>query len=436
MNGSKTTPNGHAKLEKRVRIASPPPSAATPEKSIRSTPPIKSGPSLGEIYSKSLPVAVYPLPAFIPHNPLSIIRIAWVALSHYLYPPTSHATKYYGYWSSATHSVHITDPKHIRALWEQGFFGKGNLSRSEPTWLAQERRRLGLDATETSEELTARRRQERDMLKRERAKAEQAAVEEQRLKEANGHVIASPHPKLSNPTGPNAPQPYSLTNLRKEKAKAEADLQQSSPPKPELSIASIEVPEPDNQEHLQLSSEEAFFLTYCLGILVVLDEKQRPIDTPSLFELCRQNSYFPPLAAEKLSPDDPFLVHYVVYHHFRSLGWVVRDGIKFSVDYLLYERGPVFKHSAFSVAIVPSYTDQYWQEQNNQTSIQKRKSARDWTWLHCINRVQSHVIKTLVLVYVDIPPPSKIQSHNIGATLRSYKIREFSISRWSANRNR
>jgi tRNA-splicing endonuclease subunit Sen2 len=43
--------------------------------------------------------------------------------------------------------------------------------------------------------------------------------------------------------------------------------------------------------------------------------------------------------------DNPFLVNYAVYHHFRSLGWVVKGGIKFCVDLLLYKRGPVFHHA-------------------------------------------------------------------------------------------
>ena len=43
--------------------------------------------------------------------------------------------------------------------------------------------------------------------------------------------------------------------------------------------------------------------------------------------------------------DNPFLVHYVAYHHYRSLGWVVKGGIKFCVDYLLYKKGPVFTHA-------------------------------------------------------------------------------------------
>lgn len=46
-------------------------------------------------------------------------------------------------------------------------------------------------------------------------------------------------------------------------------------------------------------------------------------------------------------PDDPFLVSYVAYHHFRSLGYVVKPGVKFSADWLLYKRGPVFNHAEY-----------------------------------------------------------------------------------------
>lgn len=50
--------------------------------------------------------------------------------------------------------------------------------------------------------------------------------------------------------------------------------------------------------------------------------------------------------AEELLPDDPLLVNYAAYQHYRALGWCVRSGVKFCVDWLLYRRGPVFSHSA------------------------------------------------------------------------------------------
>lgn len=42
-------------------------------------------------------------------------------------------------------------------------------------------------------------------------------------------------------------------------------------------------------------------------------------------------------SAMRLRPDNPFIVSYVVYHHYRSLGWVVRNGVKFCVDWVLYK---------------------------------------------------------------------------------------------------
>ena len=50
-----------------------------------------------------------------------------------------------------------------------------------------------------------------------------------------------------------------------------------------------------------------------------------------------------------LQHDNPFLIQYVVYHHYRSLGWVVKGGLKFCVDYLLYKRGPVFSHAEYAL---------------------------------------------------------------------------------------
>ena len=65
------------------------------------------------------------------------------------------------------------------------------------------------------------------------------------------------------------------------------------------------------------------------------------------FQACELPPRIPPpvKSVESLQFDNPFLVNYVVYHHYRSLGWVIKGGIKFCVDYLLYKRGPVFTHA-------------------------------------------------------------------------------------------
>ncbi|KAA8573441.1 hypothetical protein EYC84_005026 [Monilinia fructicola] len=226
----------------------------------------------------------------------------------------------------------------------------------------------------------------------------------------------------------------------------------SQPPSPGRIVASTEE-KPDaplevtldeemvieDQEHFQLTMEEAFFLSYGLGALTVLDPVTKsPISNQDLFSLFRKTSYFPPALNPSLSTDDPFLVNYVVYHHFRSLGWVVRGGTKFSVDYLLYNRGPVFSHAEFAVLILPSYSDPYWSSGPFLQNYVRGKQERSWSWMHCINRVITQVKKTLILVYVDIPAPvdGSNKENSVDELLQKYKVREVVLKRWSPNRSR
>jgi tRNA-splicing endonuclease subunit Sen2 len=191
-----------------------------------------------------------------------------------------------------------------------------------------------------------------------------------------------------------------------------------------------------NKEHFQLAPEEAFFLVFALGALKVVDPvTNSPISTEHLLSLFRSYSYFPPRpAGSGLRPDDPFLVNYAVYHHFRSLGWVPRHGIKFGVDWIIYQRGPVFDHSEFGIMVMPAYSDPVWEGHEHD------EPKRSWSWLMGVNRVLSHVLKSLVLVYVDIPPPTvfeeEMQRGGIAAALKKYTIREVMVRRFSVNRNR
>lgn len=43
-----------------------------------------------------------------------------------------------GVFDPTTRSVWVTKPDHALILWRRGFFGKGDLSRSEPSWLARQ----------------------------------------------------------------------------------------------------------------------------------------------------------------------------------------------------------------------------------------------------------------------------------------------------------
>ncbi|KAH8901856.1 hypothetical protein BR93DRAFT_948368 [Coniochaeta sp. PMI_546] len=655
----------------------------TAELAVDSQPrPRHRGPPLNQIYALPAPIRTFPLPSFYPNNPISLVHLVYSWIKQVLSPPLAEPSIIHtGIWDPNSRSVHITDPAAVRALWEQGFYGKGNLSRSEPNWLKREQIRRGAVEGDVSEQRTALRREERRQVKWERARTEQEALERTRreealLKASDGEKPSAPavqpallgpdvelelptskaesrsasdqatlphfsleetigkldtppngiakgrfaheppsarnavisKPLLSKPpvgplellalpnsahelqpksnaarstvskspvgplellalpnalsalrSDPNTPsqtkdlvvngsidgiEPHQGSNaqygrsnimsrpqLEKEDDAGDVsprtdnnthvnghinspifgtiatDLTMSEipgskhtlampdtaeeqpskrrksvrfsttvksttfldcdPPSPDRSVlvaksilAPIEASAPEkkqngktsvspisaetafvsnvtanieNKEHLQLSAEEAFFLAYGIGALSILDpDSNMPIPREKLLGLFRSHSYFPP--RQELQASDPFLVHYVVYHHFRSLGWVPRHGIKFGVDWMLYTRGPVFDHAEFGLIVMPSYSHSWWKENG------KEAPRKSWHWLHGVNRVLSHVLKSLVLVYVDVPPPhifdAAMAAGGISAALKEYKVREFMVRRWSSNRNR
>ncbi|PYI22945.1 hypothetical protein BO99DRAFT_409716 [Aspergillus violaceofuscus CBS 115571] len=409
-------------------------------------------PNYKHIHRFPFPVDVHPLPPLIPHNPLSIVSVLLSYLTYLIAPPQQHV--YTAYFDSATSSVHVTDPEAIRALWEMGFFGKGNLSRSEPSWLEREKKRRGMLGGTTSEEVTRQRRTERRELKMDRARMEKLAIQERLKAEAaarQGDNSSVEQPSQSPPADASAEK----FSLRKAKEARLLDSQRSiaqngevpplNTPGEQLSNGSgktvrfspvvqakefisdsaiLQLPEViaeedkaggaeeepalQNEEHLHLSNEEAFFLAYGLGALTILDDtREAVITTSTLLPLFCQHADFPPRGpSSEMKPDDTFLISYVVYHHFRSLGWVVRSGVKFGVDYLLYNRGPVFSHAEFAVVVIPSYTDSYWSETEERRKHCEKQVSRSWWWLHCVNRVQAQVKKSLVVCYVEVPPPA------------------------------
>lgn len=567
---------------------------------------------LNKLYALPAPLRTFPLPTLVPHNPLSLFHILFVWLSQTIKTPSTHFDPLYqGWFSPETRSVHVTDQRAIRGLWEQGFYGKGSLSRSEPSWHNRDKTGTGTKKKTTSEETTRQRRAERQKTKWERARKEREAIDQTLSEEAEAaleqevqmdeaqsvfsdslsdtntiiaetekspsqswifvapvdplKLLALPNSNAdilamnsrvslassvvtsfvdirsshASPVGPlellalpdkltasyaqpedipyanGHPSPTStkldsningkanglgLANLTIDdnevvggsetnedtaegsthsedtvettsttptSAMANGDLTtpkmkrqksvrfsptverntfiQSEPPSPQHGKVESPVEEEvplviKQQEHTQLTLEEAFFLSYGLGALQILDPNTAaPIPKQDLFKLFRQTSHFPPTPNPTLAPDDPFMMNYVVYHHYRSLGWVPRSGVKFSVDLMLYIRGPVFTHAEFGVLILPSYSDPYWSSTAPLQAYVKAKESRTWAWISCINRVITQVKKTLILTYVDVPPPLEKdveEAMGVDGILARYKVREIVMKRWIANRSR
>lgn len=89
-----------------------------------------------KLYANPLPVGQFDVP--IPKQ-----RTWWdwfVNFTSAVAP--SQGPVYHGWYDDQTNSVwmHVTGDATI--LWTHGFFGKGNLSRSEPTWVARRQAEL------------------------------------------------------------------------------------------------------------------------------------------------------------------------------------------------------------------------------------------------------------------------------------------------------
>ncbi|KAF9962184.1 tRNA splicing endonuclease subunit sen2 [Modicella reniformis] len=286
-------------------------------------------------------------------------------------------------------SVWVKRNKDMETLFRQGFFGKGTLSRSEATW--KQRHTTGAQEGLSLEEITRQRRIERAQLKKGKAS--------QILQEKGTAAFSS----ASSSTSPSITSSASTLVLLSSKPGLGSQAGSSTPSRVVVQVNAVtntlssqgegRIGEPEeNYEHLQLSLEEAFFLVFAVECISVtkttevstatLDMVQPlteagkkvvsrcPIPAMSIQECWlrfseastlqpRQRTQYhhpsrsPTSPGFEITASNPFVVRYVVYHYYRSQGWIVKDGLKYGSDFLLYKKGMVFGHSQYVVKVVP-----------------------------------------------------------------------------------
>jgi tRNA-splicing endonuclease subunit Sen2 len=189
-----------------------------------------------------------------------------------------------GTFDPTTRSVWITNPRDSMIIWRRGFFGKGNLSRSEPSWLVRQshiRTTTGSKPSHsvrgyvcswklyleiTSEEVTAKRRAERKQFKLDRAQAIAAAAAEAEAAFAEGRIISAEETGVSIPSAATWKPSDSTRNT-------------ASPPSERLQmqecqeITDISAEPLEDMEHMQLTLAEAFFLAWALDCLTICHAK-------------------------------------------------------------------------------------------------------------------------------------------------------------------
>lgn len=378
----------------------------------------RKGRSLNAIYSRPLPLTLSvdkfgQLPQVTAHNPLSWVYLFYrVASIYFRTPPQALQPKItVNVVDVGVDTVyHVTEKPAMDKLWKEGFFGKGTLLRSDPTWEQRVQRRLNLDGAGnklTNEDITSVRRGDRKAFKALRSKAQEyETLERKRVLTATEITewgrIKDEMEKMKSATSFTKNQDE-LLPLRKE----DADLID-----PETGALR------KNLEALQLEKTELFFLAFALDVVSVFKHEEKCL-LDQIFRICMRNS---------IVPDNKFLLDYAVYHHFRSLAWCVRSGIKFGCDMLLYKRGPPFLHAEFAILVIPN---------NN-------KEWTTWEDFMAVARVVSGVKKTLVLAYVDLPT-QQVFDHvmqipdvttRFKTLLLHYRVTEVIYKRWSPSRTR
>ena len=246
-------------------------------------------------------------------------------------------------------------------------WGKGTLSRSSPAWRKRKTKEMTGGREVSLEELTALKRKERAEFKEERLKRERMERERQLQKEASGETV----------TEEIKEEEVGETQGKRKRQKVQL------PEDHELPVYSEEYLD---KEILQIAPDEALFLML-VGLLVVEFEGRRL----SLSEFLH-------FVARTSRPDDPFLVKFIVYYHYRRQQVIVKTGIKFGVDYLLYDRPIPMAHAGHCVNVLGDY--HLW---GGDSERQIRQNAT-WQEINLWQRLMGNVKKRLKLVYVEIPP--------------------------------
>lgn len=358
------------------------------------------------------------LPHLIIHNPISWIH--WIYKYYQvIYNKTNLCKKIDITIRGGDQFPHIMvkDSDGMKYLWENGFFGTGTLSRSEPTWYERMslRQTDGEDPTNGNntlsalEQVTKRRRLERLEFKKLREKFEQELLDLKKIQtdeESINALLLRQREQLRE-----FKQTYSSSELLSTTTTEKDHFD------PQFDDDDLGLFDSNGDliplESLELMPVEAIFLTFALPVINIT-----PLE---LFQKLQMSQY-----TQYGDNFHSFIIQYVVYHYYRSRGWCVRSGIKFGCDYLLYKRGPPFQHAEFCINVMDCHSG---------------GNTKDYTWYSRQSRVISGAKKIMVLTYVN----RKVSSSQImewwsarqyHKVFHSYEINEIIYKRWVPGKNR
>ena len=177
--------------------------------------------------------------------------------------------------------------------------------------------------------------------------------------------------------------------------------------------------EHSGDDHVELSPVEAFYCIHKLNCLNVYTIDNEVVDCHDLW-------------AEYTRTNVNFIPAYAAYCYLKQNGWVVMNGIKFGVDYLVYKGSPEAYHSSYCVKVRVCVKE----------TLSDSKSIFTPTRLDCrelaaLQRVAEGTGKYLLILDVIIPHHSIAGSAGSNpACVSSFTVQEVLVKRWIAGKER
>uniref|UniRef100_A0A9I9DY60 tRNA-intron lyase n=1 Tax=Cucumis melo TaxID=3656 RepID=A0A9I9DY60_CUCME len=132
-----------------------------------------------------------------------------------------------------------------------------------------------------------------------------------------------------------------------------------------------------DKQWFQFGMEEAFYLSYHLNCLKIVDGQDCEMNFQELWRYMKtQKATFPEF--------------YIAYRHLRLKNWVVRPGSQYGVDFVAYRHHPALVHSEFAVLVLSEGRDS-----NGNGRL------RVWSDFLCTIRLCGSVAKTLLVLSVN-----------------------------------
>ena len=179
-------------------------------------------------------------------------------------------------------------------------------------------------------------------------------------------------------------------------------------------------------EYLQLSAEESFYLVD--EKVLKVQKETTPASNPVAYYTVEEMwEEFVNNLGER------FIANYCVYCHYKNFSKIVRGGLKFGVDFVLYnEGGPKKLHAEWAVILQTICREE--SEKAMGEEITRITTSKD---LQTVSRITETVAKGLIICFVieDIKEGETVTKTH-PSILSNYAIRDFVVKRWEPTRNR